>query len=191
MLKIYTRLFDPFVIFFLSYCLFFEKFGGIINNLQLFLLIVFLHFVLPFTYCIFLVKTKRVGDWDVVNKKQRRKLLGPIIIFVLLSLIFLHLFLPNNQVLLELSKLQFAVIFFFVFMFLLSPFFKASGHVGSMAVIYPFILKILGVSFWWLIFIIILQAVARVKLKKHTAQEAIVGFSAGMAIGTIISNCCF
>lgn len=139
-----------------------------------------------------LIKTRQVTNWDVTNKTERRKLLGPLIIFITISTVIIYSFTlfavlsPSGVSLFNyLLHFQFAGILLFSYLYVVSPFFKSSGHVGTMSVMYPFILKMFGIQFSWVIILIGVQAVARVKLGKHTWREVAAGFVSGITIGTV------
>jgi hypothetical protein len=190
---VYTRLFDPFIVICLTYLAVFLKFGIFPQDLFIFFGIIAINIIIPIIYFLKLLHEKKVGNWDVTNKKERRKLFGPLVIILLFSTTIVYTFqlfaiLSPNGILLfnYLLKIQIAEILLFSYLFLISPFFKSSGHVGTMAVFYPFILKIFGVEYFWIIIFILFQGIARVQLKKHTIPEVIVGFISGMTIGSIV-----
>jgi hypothetical protein len=186
---IYTRLFDPFLVICAGYLIIFLKFGRLPKDLLLFFGIIAINIIIPIAYFLKLLKEKKVGNWDVTNKKQRRKIFGPLIFVLIISTILIFLCSDNSRVITTyLLQIQLAGIILFCYLFLISPFFKSSGHVGTMAVFYPFFLKIFGFEYFWIIILILLQGVARVKLKKHTIPEVIVGFVSGILIGLIASN---
>lgn len=192
-LFIYTRVFDPFVVTCFAYLLVFSKFGHFPTDLGLLFFVITVNLIIPIFYFLKLLREKQVGDWDVTNKKERRKLIGPLIIFISISTVILYSFTlfavlsPSGILLFKyLLKVQIAGILLFSYLYFVSPVFKSSGHVGTMSVFYPFVLKILGTTYWWVIILIVIQAVARVKLKKHTAPEVIAGFVSGMTIGNIV-----
>lgn len=189
---IYTRVFDPFLIICAGYILIFLKFGAFPQDLKLLFFVSLINLVIPISYFIYLIKKRAVGNWDVTEKKQRRKIFGPLIIFIILSTIILfvfksYIFEPPSGVLLfkYLLRIQLSGILLFSYLYMVSPFFKSSGHVGTLSVLYVFLLKIFGTTYLWVIILILVQGVARVVLKKHTSAEVIAGFISGTLIGLI------
>jgi membrane-associated phospholipid phosphatase len=192
-LFVYTRLFDPFVVICTAYIFVFLKSGEYPQDLFLFLFVIAINLAIPIIYFLKLLKEKKVGNWDVTNQKERRKLFGPLIIFISISTVVLYSFTlftvlsPSGTLLFKyLLKIQIAGILLFSYLYIISPFLKSSGHVGTMAVFYLFTLKIFGFGYFWIIILILFQAVARVKLKKHTVPEVIAGFISGILIGGLV-----
>lgn len=185
-LLIYTRIFDPFVVTCATYLLVFSKFGHFPEDLGLLFFVITINLIIPIFYFLKLLHDKKVGNWDVTNRKERRKIFGPLIIFVIISTIILYFCSDNSRVVTTyLLKIQFSGILLFTYLYLISPHFKSSGHIGTMSVFFPFLLKIYGFDASWFIILIGIQAVARVVLKKHTIPEVIAGFISGTIIGII------
>ncbi len=192
-LLIYTRLFDPFIVISLAYSFIFLKFGHFPEDLKWLLFIILINVLIPIFYFANLIRMHQVGNWDVTDKKQRRKVFGPLVIFIGISTIIIYSFrlfvvLSPAAILLfdYLLRLQIAGIILFSYLYFVSPFFKSSGHVGTMSMILPFILKMFGMQFSWVIILIVIQAVARVTLGKHTVKEVIAGFVSGIIIGLLV-----
>jgi hypothetical protein len=193
LLLIYTRLFDPFIVISLAYSAIFLKFGHFPEDLKWLFFTILINIIIPIFYFINLIRRHEVGNWDVTEKKQRRKVFGPLVIFIGISTIIIYSFrlfvvLSPNAILLfdYLLRLQIAGIILFSYLYFVSPFFKSSGHVGTMSMILPFILKMFGMQFSWVIILIGIQAVARVNLGKHTVKEVTVGFVSGIVIGLLV-----
>lgn len=195
LLLVFTRLFDPFVVISLAYLAIFLKFGHLPEDLKWLMLIILLNIVIPVFYFVNLIRMRKVKNWDATEKEQRRKLFGPLVIFITLSTIIIYGFRlfavlsPGDSLLFNyFLRLQIAGITLFSYLYLVSPFFKSSGHVGTMSIFYIFILKIFGMQFWWVIILIGVQAVARVQLGKHTWGEVLAGFLSGTIIGVMTIN---
>jgi hypothetical protein len=185
----YTRFFDPFVVLCETYLLIFFKFGSFPQDFYLFLFLATINLIIPIVYFLKLLKERQVSNWDVTNKSQRRKIFGPLTIFAIISTVILFILSDKSRPMTTyLVQLQLAGIILFAYLFLVSPHIKSSGHVGVMSVIFIFLLKIYGFSVSWFIILIVLQALARVCLKKHTRSEVIAGFFSGIIIGLIATN---
>lgn len=181
---IYTRLFDPFVVICAAYLLVFVKFAAFPKDLKLFFFVLFVNIIIPVFYFINLLKQKKVGNWDITNKNERRKLLGPLIIFIIIGTLLILIFSDKSQkITFYLLRIQFAGILLFSYLFLISPFFKSSGHVGTMSVFFPLLLKMFNYASLWFLILILVQGVSRVYLKKHTFPEVLAGFISGVIIG--------
>lgn len=187
LLFIYTRLFDPFIMICSGYLLIFFKFGSFPKDFGLFFGIIIINLVIPIFYFLKLIKEKKVGNWDVTNKKERRKLIGPLIIFIIISTIIIFISSDRSRpIVTYLLRIQLSGILLFSYMYIVSPFFKSSGHVGTISILYVFLLRIFGNGAWWFIILIAIQAVARVFLKKHTSSEVLAGFISGIIIGNLV-----
>lgn len=192
-LLIFTRLFDPFAVICGMYILIFTKYGQYPQDFKLLLFVVLLNIIIPIFYFVNLIKSRQVANWDLTNKMERRKLLGPLIIFIIISTVIIYSFTlfavlsPSGVLLFNyLLRLQLSGILLFSYLYLVSPLFKSSGHVDTMSVAFTFILKMFGMQFSWVIILIGIQAVARVVLGKHTVYEVIAGFVSGTAIGLLV-----
>jgi membrane-associated phospholipid phosphatase len=192
-LFIFTRLFDPFAVITGMYLLIFAKYGQYPQDFKSLLFIILINIAIPISYFVHMIKSKRVGSWDVPNKSERRKVFGPLILFIGIATIIVYVYTlfavltPNGVSLFHyLLRFQVAGLMFFTYLYLVSPFFKSSGHVGTMTIAFLFILKMFGVQFSWVIILIGIQAVARVKLGKHTAKEVAAGFVSGMIVGSLV-----
>lgn len=187
---IYTRVFDPFLVIAGVYLFIFSRFGSWPEDLWFLFLVLFLNLIIPVFYFTQLIRQKKVGNWDVTDKKQRRKVFGPLVIFIILSTLIIYAFSlfavlsPKSTILFRyLLKLQIIGILLFLYLYIISPYFKSSGHVGTMSSLYPLFLQLAGVNFFWVIIFIVFQAVSRLVLKKHTLSEVTVGFITGLIFG--------
>jgi hypothetical protein len=135
----------------------------------------------PVLFLILALKSHKISNWDISNRKER-----PIILILLLVLTLIDLFIINlfhNQYLTHL------VIIFLVWsigFLIITTRFKISGHTGVLTLIVGLILNKYGHDWWWLVLTIPLLGWARVKRKNHTLAEVITGVVYSMIVVLIL-----
>ena len=116
------------------------------------------------------VKSKRVRDWDVSDRKQRIPVLLVTLLFLSIDLLLIR-FVGNAA----LESLLVVFIIWFVGFFAITLRWKISGHVGITTVGSVLLVLWFGAS-WWPIFLTIpLVAWSRIAMGKHTLNEVIGG----------------
>ena len=127
-----------------------------------------------------IVKTGRVKDWDIHNRKERIKPLGTLVLFSLFF-VFVVYQIGNPFLVTFFDVLLLWIVGFFVLSFKI----KASGHVGIITLAVLFAMK------WYAVFVIpllilpFLVAWARLVRKDHTLSEVVVGASWSIFVSLI------
>lgn len=162
-----SRLFDPFIIFFVILYLIALQ-GGLTGiSLVSFLFTVLIAVVLPPVGLLyFAVKKKLITNWDISDRKQRVR---AFIVFSILFVIdFLIIRTFHNAIITQVFT-EFLI--WFIGFFLITLFWKLSGHTGVATLFIGLIMYWYGIQFWPLIMIIPLIAWSRVVLKRHTIAQ--------------------
>lgn len=117
------------------------------------------------------VKTKRVTNWDLGNRKQRIKAMAWFLLFVFICLIVVDLI--GNRMML------WVFIFYtlwFIGFFLITIFKKISGHVGMLTLAIGVLIYWYGWNLWPLFFLVPVLGWARIVRRDHTTSEVVLGF---------------
>lgn len=118
----------------------------------------------------FLVKTKKVSDWDMGIRKERVLPFLTLLVFGLIQYIFVVRGMPWLQQLMQLCMVWFAGLS------LITLRYKISGHVGGITLASGLLILFLGWSWWPVLLTIPLVAWARVVGKHHTLGQTVAGF---------------
>ena len=143
-----------------------------LSPLKVFLISIFFCFVVPFGFFLFLIKIKKISDWDISNRKERY--VFNIITFFSIILCFSVFYFLNEK---ALVYFYMRLLLPFLLYFLITFFWKISGHmlVNSIFILLLYfrfqrsIVLILG------ILLLIVVGWSRIKLKKHTLAQVIAG----------------
>jgi len=166
-----SRIFDPLVGF--TFLFFLTAFrSGIIGwNLVFMMVILFCTLILPpALLLVWSVKTKRISNWDISDRKQR---VWALLVFVC--------FLGFDYFVLQLIGTPLMNQVFVAFMLLFSGFlaitlrFKISGHMTSITFIISLLMYWYGRTVLPLVLILPILAWSRVALKRHTMGEVFGG----------------
>ncbi|MDO8451913.1 MAG: hypothetical protein Q7S76_03525 [bacterium] len=165
---IVSRLFEPFILLATA-----TIFGGVKSGLRgrdllLFFLLVTVMVGVPVLLQVWAVQTKRISDWDISRRKER------IIPFAVAFLLFIFdgiLVLQFNNIVL--NQLFFLYLLWFFGFFLITLFWKISGHVGVAALATGLVASWYG-SFWiFALGIVPIIGWARMKTKNHTFAQVL------------------
>ncbi len=165
-----SRIFDPLILISIL---------GVIASIKIlpsellsgFLFVFFFGMIVPpVALLIWALKTHRVSNWDVSSRRQRINAFGVFVLFVLADLFFVKIF-GSDQLL----KFYYICAFWFLGFFLITFFWKISGHLAIATLFFLLILRWFGESWWPVIFIIPLVAWARIKSKNHSLSQVIAG----------------
>ena len=166
-----SRIFDPFIGFILLFSVAGIRSGVMGWDLLSLMGILFFTMILPPGLLLWwAVKTKRVTNWDISNRKQR------IWAFVILAFL-----LCIDSVIMQTvgTPLMNQVFRFFLVLFagffLITLRWKLSGHLSTVSVIALFFTYWYGGIFFLLFALIPLMGWARLVLKRHTIGEVIMG----------------
>ena len=141
----------------------------------------FIDIVLPGIFLFSLMKTDRVSDWDFTNRKEREKayffIVGCHFIGILMA------FFLGFDLLWKMLSVLWLITFVFM---LINLYWKISVHAGVNALLMIFLNSLFGWKmFAWMSMILILVLWARVKTRKHTVTQVMVGAALSMAIAEL------
>lgn len=146
-------------------------------------LLIFVMFLPVMLFRVWLVKTKRVSDWDMRKRSQRIKPLLALIGFTSINLLFVWWF--GNFFLTRI----FAVFLVWIVGFaLITMRWKVSGHTGAVALVSGFIISWFGWALWPILFTIPLVGWSRIITKNHSPSEVIGGFLYSLFIIFVFNN---
>ena len=135
---------------------------GVLFSFVLMIIMLGIPLILRFRY--------RKHDWDVSKREDRPNVIAALLILGCMTIIFARIF--GNTAIMKL--LIFYEIWLFGF-FLLSLFFKISGHAGGISLATGLIVSWYGFAWWPVLLIVPLVAWARVKRRDHTIPQVIMG----------------
>ncbi len=173
--KIISRMLDPFIVFF-SLMIMASLQGGASGKDLLFTLFVIVVGILvpPMSLLLWAVRTKKVTNWDVSNRKQRVWVFLIFFFFLFIDMFIINLL--HNE---ELSNLFIFVIISFIGTFAITLFWKISGHLSTLASGISMILHWYGWNWWPILLFLPILAWSRVVLKRHTLAQTIGGILYG------------
>lgn len=166
-----SRIFDPIVE--IPVILVMVAWMALTNGLRWRFIVFLLIFeaLMPAAYFIVGLATKRIKDWDLTRKEDRRGLYIFTTLVHLFGVIYAY-FLGKH----ELSEVLLILWGLAVVFALITYFWKISVHAGVNGVLIAMINHYYGWNrYWWLVIILILVLWARVVIKKHTIAQVCVG----------------
>ena len=172
---IITRVFDPFIM--LVVFLFFA-----VQNRAVFLLMFLSMVCFPAALLWVAVKRKMVINWDLNDRRERPKILGVLLFIEIMSLVVLRSMMD-----------QFLVHVLIVFLgslvgfYIITLFWKISGHAYANALVTGFLVAWFGWNFWPILFIPVAVSWSRVVRKDHTVAQVIAGVLYGWVCVCIYS----
>lgn len=175
--SIISRIFDPFIVFFFLMIMASVE-GGASGKELLFTLFVIVVGILvpPASLLLWAVRTKKVTNWDVSNRKQRIWVFLIFFLFLFADAFIINLL--HNE---GLSHFFTFVILSFIGTFAITLFWKISGHLSTLASGISMMLHWYGWAWWPILFFLPVLAWSRVVLKRHTVAQTIGGiFYGGM-----------
>ncbi len=163
-----SRVFEPqMVLFFISVT------AGIRSRLVdawVYFALVSALFLLVLWYRLKMVKSGKV-NWDVSERTNR---IRPLLILILILVVVGWLIGKFNNSLL--SETFFLFLSWTIGFWLITLFYKISGHVGILTLVCGLLIRWFGKGFWPIYLTIPLLAWSRVKLKAHTVGQVTAGF---------------
>ncbi len=168
---IISRLFEPIIIVLFILVLALYRSGLNVRQVLLLLgvLIPFAIFI-PIFIQLASLKSKKITDWDIKDRKQR-----PIIFFLLLLSNAIGLVLIRTITSGFIFHLYAYCVAWFLGLFIITLFYKISGHVSMNMLVWGLVVAWYGERFWPLLFIAPIMAWARVKGKFHTPGQVFAG----------------
>ena len=119
---------------------------------------------------VWFIKTKRVSDWDISNRRER---IVPLIILLGFDILFYCIVLQfHNQVL---SSLFLLFVAWMIGFFFITVFWKISGHASIITLAIMILVAWYGKNWWPLFLLIPVVSWSRVVLKHHTLAQVIAG----------------
>lgn len=171
-----SRIFDPVIE--IPLMLFLVTTMALTNGLRWRFLVFLLIFdaLLPAIYMVVGLKTKKIGDWDMTRKEDRRGLYAFTALVHFFGVVYAY-FLGKD----ELAEVLFLLWSLAIVFAAVTYFWKISAHAGVNAVLLTLVNHYFGWSrFWWLAIILLLVLWARVVIKKHSWAQVLAG--AGLAL---------
>ncbi len=171
LITLISRLFDPLIMLGTITVIGAWKSGMTASSLELFLLVMFLGMIcLPLSLLAWAIHTKRVGNWDVSDRRQRIRVLTAFIPFL-----FLDFFLVYYFGILYLLRLYVVFALWFIGFYSITLFWKISGHSSGTALATAFMIRWFSWSWWPILAIVPLIAWIRVKQKNHSPAQTVLG----------------
>lgn len=170
-----SRVFDPVIE--IPLMLFLVTWMALANGLRWRFLVFLLIFdaLLPAIYMVAGLKTKKISDWDMTRKEERRGLYAFTALVHFFGVVYAYF----------LGKVELAAVLFVLWSLAIvfaavTYFWKISAHAGVNAVLLVLVNHYFGWNrFWWLAIILLVVLGARVVIKKHTWGQVLAG--AGVA----------
>lgn len=124
----------------------------------------------PFALLLWAVKTRRITNLDVSNRRQR---IGVLSVFVFL--LFFDFFIVKNFGNAYLLHIFSLFLLWFAGFFGVTLFWKISGHTSTLTVASFLVIQWFGWDWWPILLTIPLVSWARVKRKNHTFTQVVAG----------------
>lgn len=150
---------------------------GDITGPRLFIVMIILFTIVffpPLMLLLYAVRTKKISNWDISNRKQRVKALAVFILFLFIDLFIIRSFYDH--------ALFTLFLFFFITVcgfFCITLFWKISGHLSTFTIFFGLIILWFGLRWWPLVLMVPTLAWSRVILKRHTIFQTIGGIVFG------------
>lgn len=135
----------------------------------------FLMILPPIVFLVWAVKTKKISNWDIGDRRERVKALGIFLFFLVFDILLTRMY--GNEYLVRFVTFLF---FWYLGFYLITLCWKISGHSGITTLGALLVIQWFGLAWWSVLFAIPLVCWARVVRKDHT-----VGQVAGGVVYTI------
>ncbi len=173
-----SRIFEPVLLFSVLFVLILLRASLTFYEVLLVSGIVFIGVLFPtFGLLVYALRTKKISNWDISNRKERVKALCIFLLFLLCGAIGIacvgRMIVTNFFVLIT--------IMYFLF-FLITLWFKISGHMTMATLFVGTLIVWFGGFTWLLVFALPVLAWSRVVLKRHTRLQVITGIIFGACI---------
>ena len=153
---IISHIFDPFVMLAVVFVV-------LLSHTQIFLPAFIGMVVVPFVLYVIAVQTKFVSDWDMRDRRERPKIVWPLVVIEGVCVMIFHLWF---LVPIFVSIVGFAVI---------THFWKISGHAMAAALATGIVVVTYGWAWWPVLLIVPIVGWSRVIRKNHTTLQVIAG----------------
>jgi len=175
-----SRVFEPFVLLFAVTYIGATKTGGLtgVNLFHFLTAVVCVAIVPPLSLLFFAVRKHWVTNWDVSDRKQRVRVLGVFVLFILLDILLERLYFHNSGI----ERLFLLYIVWFTGFFLITLFFKLSGHTGIATLTAGLCVIWFGTPALVLFLFLPIIAWARVVGKKHSPVQTVGGIIYSLTI---------
>lgn len=165
-----SRVFDPpiLIILLTAYAVYLSD----LSKRGLIAMTIFIPFLfgLPLAFFLWKMKTHKVSNWDISNRKERIIPLLAMLGFLIVDIVFVSLF--DNPLLLNFFVLYFLWLLGF---FIITLFWKISGHSGMATLAAGLVIEWLGWQAWPILVIVPLVSWARVTRHDHTIFQVLAG----------------
>lgn len=151
-----SRVFDPFIMLAVMFVI-------LLSHSTVFIPVFLSMVILPFLLFFIAVKTKFVSDWDLRDRRQRPKILWPLVGIETVCVMIFHLWFLVPFLI---SIIGFAII---------THFWKISGHAMAAALATGTVIVTSGWAWWPVLLIVPLVGWSRVIRKNHTTLQVIAG----------------
>lgn len=149
-----------------------------VEHIKLLSILLFVDVVIPGGFLTYLLIRKKVADWDFTNRHERKKAYVFTVFFHLLGVLIMFLL---KQYLL--CKLLLVLWFITLTFMLINRYWKISVHAGVNALLMVFLNSLFGWKvFGWMSVVLILVLWSRVKIRKHTVSQVMIGAALAMAM---------
>ena len=150
-------------------------------HIKLLLILLFTDVVAPGIFLAYLLIGKKVADWDFTNRLERKKAYIFTVIFHLLGVG--SMFYLGEVLLGQILLILWIITFTFM---LINQYWKISVHAGVNALLMVFLNSLFGWKiFGWMSALLILVLWSRVKIKKHTVTQVMIGAALAMAMAQL------
>lgn len=153
---ILSRIFDPFIMLAVMMVI-------LLSHTAVFIPAFVSMVIVPFALFVIAVQTKFVSDWDLRDRRQRPKIIWPLVGIETVCVMIFHLWF---LVPILISIIGFAII---------THFWKISGHAMAAALATGTIIVNFGWAWWPVLLIVPLVGWSRVIRKNHTILQVIAG----------------
>ena len=143
----------------------------------------FLMILPPIGLLVWAVRTKKISNWDIGDRRERVKALGIFLFFQAFNIFLTRMF--GNEYLVHFITFLF---FWYLGFYLITLFWKISGHSGITTLGALFLIQWLGPVWWPVFFAIPLVCWARVVRRDHTVGKVVGGVVYSMAITLLLSS---
>ena len=173
-----SRVFDPVIEIplLLSAAVLFAIRNGMRYRYLVFLLLI--DALAPAAYFLWGLLTKKISDWDMTDKKQRRGIYVFTVVVHLFGVVYA--FMLGKE---ELAEILFVFWLVALLFALVTLFWKVSVHAGVNGAAVAFFNHFWSWNnFWWLVPILLIVLWARVKVHKHTWGQVLIGASSALLV---------
>lgn len=150
-------------------------------HLKLLSLLLVTNVVIPGIFLAYLLMGKKVADWDFTNRHEREKAYVFTVFFHLIGVV-LMVFLQQYL----LAKMLLVLWVITLIFMIINRYWKISVHAGVNALMMVFLNSLFGWRmFGWMSVMLVLVLWSRVKIRKHTVTQVMIGAALSMALAEL------